>query len=410
MTGAEESLYRRRAALIASTCFVLGFTGRGLAECFQTLVLPLSRELGFSRSEITSVYALFALMTGLAGPLVGIAFDRLGPRALYAAGLTLLGSGMLLTSMADRLWQFQATAGVAIGIAVASLGNVPNAALLGRWFRDRLATVTAAVFSSMGIGMLLLVPLAQMLEHVIGWRQTWQVLGVGALLLLIPLLLLPWRVLAPGHPSLAVPRPSALGEVKGWTVMRALATPAFWGMFLCFGITGLGMNIFAAQSVACLIESGIDPITAAGAWGVVGLLLPVGLIGTGWLDGRLGRLRTVALSYGATIGALFFLWAITRTGSPLLLIPFATLLGLSFGSRGPLVATISMRLFHGSARGTIYGCITLGGGIGSATGALLGGQLHDRFGGYDAVIGAAVVMLIVGALPFWTVRALRQES
>ncbi len=405
---AEETLHRRHAGMVAATCFVLGFTGRGLAECFQTLVLPLSRELGFTRSEITSVYALFALMTGLAGPVVGFAFDRVGPRGLYAAGLLALGAGLLLTSVADQLWQFQGAAGIAVGFAVAALGNVPNAAMLGRWFRDRLATVTAAVFSSMGIGMLLLVPLAQSMENAIGWRPTWRVLGIGALILLIPLLALPWRKLAPGHPALQQTRATGIGEVKGWTVMRALSTPAFWGMFLCFGVTGMGMNIFAAQSVACLIESGIDPITAAGAWGIVGLLLPVGLIGTGWLDGRVGRLPTVVLSYGATIGALLMLWGITRTGSVLLLLPFTLLLGLSFGSRGPLLATISMRLFHGSARGTIYGFIALGGGLGSAAGALLGGQLHDRFGGYDAVIAAAILALIVGALPFWTVRALRQ--
>ena len=70
--------------------------GRGLGDTYAVFLLPLERELGWTRSELTSVYSIYLLVNGCTAPLVGLVFDRLGPRWVYGAGMSCLGAAFFL--------------------------------------------------------------------------------------------------------------------------------------------------------------------------------------------------------------------------------------------------------------------------------------------------------------------------
>src|SRR5215207_4568877 len=72
---------RALPVVVATVCFLMGFTGRGLLESFVVFLLPLSTEFSLDRASAVSIYALSVLAAGTAGPLVGRLFDRAGPRA-----------------------------------------------------------------------------------------------------------------------------------------------------------------------------------------------------------------------------------------------------------------------------------------------------------------------------------------
>src|ERR1700736_5906026 len=188
----------RVALNVLALCFALSVLGRGLGESFTVFLKPISENFGWDRAQVVSVYSLSALASGLAAPLVGKLFDRSGPRAVYSLGLMLLGGAFLVAAHAQQLWQFQFSLGLCVGIGIAFIGNVPNSILLGRWFGPRLPTAMAVVFSATGGGVLLLLPASQILIDHLGWRGAYHIFGIVALCLLVPLLLLPWRLLSGG--------------------------------------------------------------------------------------------------------------------------------------------------------------------------------------------------------------------
>jgi MFS family permease len=404
---AEPVRPARTALGVLGLCFVLSVLGRGLGESFTVFLKPISESFGWDRAQVVSVYSLTALAGGLAAPVVGRLFDRSGPRIVYSLGLLLLGAAFLIAAHAQYLWQFQLSIGLCVGLGIAFIGNVPSSILLGRWFGPRLPTAMAIVYSATGAGVLVLLPASQVLIDHIGWRGTYQIFGAAALLLLLPLLLLPWRLFSTGSPH--VTKSAAADFVdEGWTLLRAMRHHAFWALFSTFFFTAIGMYAIAPQIVAYLIDAGFPPLQAATAWGFSGVVLLFGMLGISSLDGIIGRRPSVLFSYAVSIAGILMLWLLQWYPNFWLLTGFVVCFGSMIGSRGPLLTATAMKIFRGKRVGTIYGAISIGSGLGSAFGSWGGGLIHDLSHSYNPLIVFSLVSVLLGMIPFLVVPALRR--
>ncbi|QPF87873.1 MFS transporter [Bradyrhizobium genosp. L] len=392
---------------VLALCFVLALLGRGFSDSFTVFLKPISENFGWDRADVVSVYSLAWLTGGLTAPLVGRLFDRSGPRIVYSLGVLLLGGAFLVAAHAQHLWQFQLSVGVCVGLGTALIGNVPNSILLGRWFGPRLPTAMAVVYSAMGAGVLVLLPLSQVLIDRIGWRETYQLFGSAALCLVLPLFFLPWRLLAGGSPHVVRKAGSHVDD-QGWTLFSAIRHHAFWALFSTFFFTAVAMYALTAQIVAYLIDVGFPPLQAATAWGFSGVALFVGMLGVSTLDGIIGRRPSVLFSYGISIVGIILLWLLQWYPNYWLLTGFIVSFGSMIGSRGPLISATALKIFRGERVGTIFGTISIGSGLGSALGSWSGGLLHDWTHSYNPLIAFALVNVVLGLIPFLVVPALRR--
>jgi MFS family permease len=397
----------RTALGVLALCFALSVFGRGLGESFSVFLLPISESFGWNRADVVSVYSLSALAGGLASPLIGRLFDYSGPRSVYSLGLLLFGGAFLFAASASHLWQIQFSVGISVGFGIALIGNVPNSILLGRWFGPRLPTAMAVVYSATGAGVLALLPASQVLIDHVGWRGTYQIFGIAALALLLPLLILPWRLFSTGAPHLTKEAAADVAD-EGWTLDRAVRHHAFWALFATFFFTAIGMYAIAPQVVAYLIDAGFPPLQAATAWGFSGVVLLFGMLGVSWLDGIIGRRPSVLFSYAMSILGIFLLWLLQWHPNFWILTGFVVCFGSMIGSRGPLLTATAMKLFRGKRVGTIYGSIAIGSGLGSAFGSWSGGLIHDMAHSYNPLILYALISVILGMIPFLVVPALRR--
>jgi MFS family permease len=397
----------RIALNVLALCFALSVLGRGLGESFTVFLKPISESFGWDRAQVVSVYSLTWLAGGLTAPLVGRLFDRSGPRSVYALGLLLLGGAFLVAAHAQTLWQFQLSVGLCVGLGIALIGNVPNSILLGRWFGPRLPTAMAIIYSATGTGILVLLPVSQVLIDRIGWRDAYQLFGAVALCLLLPIVLLPWRLFATGSPHIVKKADTHLSE-NDWTLVSAMRHHAFWALFSTFFFTAVAMYAITAQIVAYLIDAGFPPLQAATAWGFSGIVTVVGMLGISTLDGLIGRRPSVLFSYGVSIVGIILLWLLQWYPNYWLLTGFVVCFGSMIGSRGPLITATALSIFRGKRVGTIYGTISIGSGLGSGLGSWSGGLIHDWSHSYNPLIAFALINVVLGLIPFLVVPALRR--
>ncbi|MEM6438478.1 MAG: MFS transporter [Pseudomonadota bacterium] len=390
-------------ALVAvALCFAMNMLARGLGESFALFLLPVTQELGWSRSAFSSVYAVYMVTTGVCGILAGALFDRFGARAVYAPALTMFGAGLLIASEMTSLWQAVLGLGLLGGAGIAGTGMAIGAGLIARWFRRDVTLAMALAYAGLSVGMITIAPLVQVLIEAQGWRAAYRWMGLS-LLALAPLLAatLPWARLSGGRPGLEAPARSA-----SLLVPRAvLLEPAFQGMFWSFFLTSVSTWSMMLQAVAYMVERGVAPLAAAIAYGAVGALSVFGMVGTGWLADRHGRRPVVTASYALSIAGVAILWSLPQDPPVWTLGAFVLVFGVTMGARGPVYSSLTALLWPGRV-GAVYGAITLGFGLGSAAGGLLSGVLHDLTGGYSAVFALSIGAAALAATPFWTLRPL----
>jgi MFS family permease len=387
-----------KALGVLGLCFFFNFLGRGIGDTFLVFLLPLQQQFGWPRAQMTSIYALLMLVAGLASPLAGWVFERHGPRVLYAGGVALLAAGALVASQAQELWHLYLGLGLLAGLGGGAVGMVPAAALLNVWFKERLSTAIGVAYAGFGVGSLVLVPLTQVLIDTHSWRFAYTGLGTGLVAVALVAAALPWTGIAPPR---HVPVP---GAPAGNPLRAALRERRFWLLAQVMFFTALGMYLVLPQSVAYLVDIGFTPLRAATAVGTAAMLSVAGVSGSGWISDRFTHRRAATLSFIGTALGIGMLFALTYVASDWLLLGYVLLFGVCQGARGPVVASLSAKLFAGRGQATVYGAIYALMSVGTAVGALLSGVLHDVTGGYRAGFVLAMASLACAAAPFWLAR------
>jgi MFS family permease len=401
------------AGMVLALCFVLALLAAGMNLSFSVFLLPLEKTLDAGRGEVSSIVSVALLIGGLMSPITGTLMERLGPRILYPAGLTLFACAYATASFAQNIYMLYVSLGVMAGIAISCLGPVTAVVLINRWYYARMGTAMGVIHSASGVGTLIVSPVAALLIAQHDWRTAYQVYAIILALLIPFILFMPWRKIRAGHPAYrqfhgGKNDPKSVAEADEWTLKRALRVMPFWGMAAAFFFTGAGVIAILIHSVSFMIESGVDPVHAATAFGFIGLLSPIGVIGFGALGDRIGPRRAVLLSHVLSVSSILALFLIKYYPSPFAIPLLVLSIGLSMGARGPTVSTMAARIFSGPNFGRIYGTISMAGGIGSALGAWMGGLLQDIFHTSNALLIFSAIMILCSVSPFGLIRALRR--
>ena len=403
--GTGKKLKSAAVAVLAA-CFALNMFGRGLGDTYAVFLLPLEREFGWTRSQLTGVYSVYLLVNGFTAPLVGLAFDRLGPRWVFGAGVACLGAAFFLAGGLVSLWQFYLFIGALVGARRqperhgAGLGAagalVPRApfhrarhrVLRGRRRHADLRAARAVP----GERVRLALRLPPFRQRAAGPRPVRAVRDSLA----------PVR-----RRRSAVPAENLEGRGRAGRCAPRCARGCIWGLAQLFFCTATAMFSVVVQLVAFLVDAGFSPLTAATAYGMLGMLSAASVMGSGFLSDRFGYRQTATVSFAGTASGMALLLFLTAFPSTGLLVLFVAMFGLCMGVRGPLVSSVCAKYFAGANVATIYGTIYATNAIGAAFGSYLGGLLHDLTGGYRAGLALALVSIAAAAAPFWTVPALR---
>jgi MFS family permease len=371
----------------------------GVLVSFAVLYLPLIDEFGGSRAEVAAVQSAALLLAGVTGPLVGAAFDRLGPRVLFQSSAVLAAAALAAASRVASLPMLVLTYGILGGLALAPLSSQTNMTVAALWYPQARGRAIAVVDLGTAVGAFAFVPLGQALVSALGWRTT--LLAWAAALVLVVVPLNAFQRLPETRAARDDPAPPRSGP----TLAAAVGLPAFWWLAATRFFGSCAFPVMNVHMVAYAIGQGVAPATAAAALGAVSLVSLAGRLTTGVLCDRIGRAPALTLTYTLAALGVGCLAVLGLTGASWWLVPYVVLYGMAQGSSGIVASARAVDLFAGASFGAIWGWITLAVGPGEALGVWLGGRSFDVWGSYLPAFGFVWLALAAGVVSMWCVRA-----
>lgn len=372
----------------------------GVLSSFAVLYLPLVAEFGGSHAEVAAVQSAALLLAGVTGPLVGAAFDRLGPRILFQASAVLAAAALVAASRVTSLPMLILTYGIWGGLALAPLSSQTNMTVAALWYPGARGRAIAVVDLGTAVGAFCFVPLGQALVSALGWRTTLLAWAAALVLLVVPLNAFQ-RL-----PETAAPaRDDAPAARSGTTLGAAFRSSAFWWLAANRFFGSCAFPVMNVHMVAYAIGRGVAPATAAAALGAVSLVSLAGRLNTGFLCDRIGRAPALTLTYTSAALGVGCLVVLGVTGASWWLVAYVAFYGMAQGSSGIVASARAVDVFAGASFGAIWGWITLAVGPGEALGVWLGGRSFDVWGSYVPAFGFVWLALAAGVVSMWRVRA-----
>src|SRR5450432_2772439 len=165
--------------LVVAGAFAVTFIGFGCAYTFSAFVESLQRDFGASRGSVSLVFSLAGFLYFGLGIVSGPLADRFGSRRLAVAGMVLTGLGLMAASAARSLTEVYVAYGLGVGLGV-GCAYVPAVGAVQRWFVRRRGFASGLAVSGIGVGTLVMPPLATLLIETFGWRGAYLALGILA--------------------------------------------------------------------------------------------------------------------------------------------------------------------------------------------------------------------------------------
>jgi MFS family permease len=380
---------------VVAAAFVITFLGFGSAYTFSAFLEQLQRDFGASRGSVSLVFSLAGFLYFGLGIISGPLADRFGSRPFAVIGMVLLGIGLALASAARNLVEVYVAYSLGVGLGC-GCAYVPAIGAVQRWFVRRRGFASGLAVAGIGVGTLVMPPLASLLISALGWRSAYLVLGVLALLLGGGMALLiendpRGRGLNPDGDEQA----TQSGQAGGTSVRDAIQSGRFIGLYAACLICSFGVFVPFVHLVPFARDHGIAASMAALLLGVIGIGSTAGRFFLGAIADRMGRERALLMMF-IGMAASLSIWALSANVWSLAV--FAFVYGVFYGGWVAVLPAVVMDYFGGRNVSGIIGVLYTSVAFGTLIGPSAAGFAFDLSLSYELPIVASAATNILAAL------------
>ncbi len=429
-----------RLSLPLIGAFVVGAIAYGGLYTFPALSVAFAEEFGISRTVAVTPWTMFLIVTAIASPLLGRAYDEFADRDLLTASMVLLAAGWLVVYLSPdiSLVILAFAAFHALGLQLAFIGT---STAIARRYAGVSGLALGIAYAGPGIGVAVALPVAAGLIETAGWRSASlaflaaSLVGVVFVWLMTsgPAILVPARRVpgstraketelaarasglhetsAPGAVSAAfepLPARSGGATLAHNSIRRTVRTRRFWVLFAGAAAIGAFDEGVLQAFLPHAVRNGFGADFSAGALGAQALAYVAGQVIGGSLSDRLGR-RVVGVVAAAVIGGGVLLAFGASSATPALALAGIVLHGVGSGATIAVRSAAFSDVFGGANFGTIFGLLAVAYPIGGTIAVYTGALGVDRLGTYAPLVGLVLVAIVGWAVALWIAGPRRRD-
>ncbi|MCG2583250.1 MFS transporter [Massilia sp. TS11] len=357
-------------------------------------ISPINTSTGLGIASISFAAAIGQFVWGAAQPVFGAVADKYGSVRVIILGALLLAAGTALTPYMHSQLGLIVTMGI---LSAAGAGAGSFSILIGataqRLPPERRPFASGFINAGGSFGQFVFSPLMQAIISSVSWVAAMWTMAI-ATLATIPLA---WplrrRTAAPVAGAPAAP---VEGKTLGQQVREALRDPSYLYLHIGFFTCGFHVAFLVTHLPGEVQICGLPASVSATALGLIGLFNIAGSLTAGALSARY-RMKWLLTGIYAARAIIISLYLIAPKTATTFYI-MACALGFTWLATVPPTAGLVGKLFGTRYLATLFGLTLLSHQTGGFFGAWLGGLAVSRYGDYNWMFYADIVLAILAAL------------
>ncbi len=396
---------------VAIACFLMTLC-LGALYAWPIFIPHLEAEFGWSRATVTLPFTVASVVLALGMVPAGRLQDLKGPRILVTMSAVLVLFGYVLSSFSQSILLFVISYGFILGVAIAT-GYMASVGGGLKWFPDMKGTATGILVGGFGLGAAVFGPLAQQMIELVGWRQSFIVMGVVFSVVI-------------GLISLVVKNPPAGWQPPGWnpskgkglgrvspeytgldfTPQAMAKTPQFtlmWVQYLL--VLSAGFAILIHLKPLAEEFAGFAPLAAAGLVSLFSAANFAGRFFLSPLSDVIGRIKSFNIIAVLMMIATASAAVAVTSDIPIMLYFTAMAGGVAFGGYLALSPAFTADMWGSKNFGVNYGVMFTAWGAASFAGPYFTGLAYDVLNSYVVAYAVFAALCIPGiAITMWWVK------
>lgn len=385
--------------ILIGASLMVGFTRGGLNSAGGLFLPSVTEDLGISMGSLTLYFSIASIVTMIFLPIAGKMIAKYNIRMLLIGAVILQAGSFAMFGFMNSVWGWYLFS-IPMSIGAVFLTQMAGPVLINNWFKKNKGLMIGVMMAVSGGFGAILQPMVGNLIDSEGWRNTYIIIGLLVMAVVIPVVFFTIRM-SPKEKGL---QPYGADEVnedtvsntpvleKGVSLAVAKKSSALYALIVFFFfITAIGSF---AQHVPTFADGlGYDvkfSRNAMAGW-MFGAL--IGALAFGYLTDKIGA-RNTAL-FAMVLGLAPVTILITVADNPVMFQIATVIFGFVVASIGTLGPLLTSALFGNKEYGQIYANVALGLAVAGIV-ALPGyGYIYDLTGSYSSVLYAIAVMFII---------------
>ena len=355
----------------------------------------------WSLSSINDPYGLCCLFFAFSMIIAGKCQDKIGPARTALIGGLLVGSGFCLMAYSNSYAAWVTGFGVLAGSGFGFGYSAATPPAL-KWFSaKKTGLIAGTVVAGFGLAPVYIAPLSSYLLGVYGIQKSMLILAAGFTVVVCGLsfmLVNPPKGFVPAEPAEKDngDKAPAKKAVHDASVGEMLRSPKFYMLWTTFFI-GAGAGLMVIGSVAGLAKHSMGAMAFV-AVAIMAVGNASGRVVAGVLSDKIGRRATLTIMLSFQAILMFAAVPVVGSGSAVLLVVLASLIGFNYGSNLTLFPSFAKDYWGFKNYGLNYGVLFSAWGLGGLVMGRVSEMMNAQPGGLNKSFILAGVCLASGTV------------
>lgn len=390
--------------ILVGLSIVVGLGKGALNNSAGLFLTPVSKDLGIGIGSLSLYFSISSVVTMVVLPLGGKLMAKYDTKYLLVIAVILQGGAFAAMGLMTSVWGWYVLA-IPLAIGGIFITVIAGPVLINQWFKQSKGLALGIMGASVGAIGALVQPLAGSLIATRGWSNAYMIIGIGVIVIVIPIVLLLIRK-SPQDKGL-LPYDKQKGSTAntidaavdvsdhGITLAVAKKSTAFYALLMFFFLM-TSIASFTLHIPTYLTNQGYTVEFAGKLMGIYMVGVLIGALALGFMSDKIGTKLTSLIAMGLGMAAIVTM--LLFVDNPVLIGVGAAVFGFTTATVGTVAPMLTATLFGNREYSQIYATASLGLAVAAVIALPAYGFIYDYTGTYQGVLIGLLVMFAINVV------------